>query len=153
MSVPAEMELAEMLVPSWARQKTAAIKKTPVLAPAEPWFKKELSTSRGDQRVSPTMMVEAEDTMIPMKEVREKARGMVMAWDQTADFLVLEKRVKSGSLTIRVAKLAIQFIKDLTNSQPNSEPWMVLGWCTIGPIPPARLTVQIKKPMPAIGTR
>lgn len=53
---------------------------------------------------------------------------------------------------MRVAKLAMEDMKPLTNSQPSSLPESRPGWRTIGPTPPARTMAQMKKAMPAVGT-
>lgn len=44
------------------------------------------------------MMVEEEDTMMPMKEVMAKPRGMVISWGRKASLGLFAKRVKSGSV-------------------------------------------------------
>ena len=48
-SVPAETEFAAIFVPSWARAKDDAIKKTPTRVPVPPSSKKNLRRSRGFQ--------------------------------------------------------------------------------------------------------
>jgi len=98
MSVPALTEFAAMLVPSWARQKAEAMKKTPALFWEPPSSRKDWRRSRGFQMGSPLkMMVEEEETMMPMKEVMAKPQGMVINWDRKASDGFLAKRAKSGS--------------------------------------------------------
>ena len=63
------------------------------------------------------------------------------------------KRAKSGSLTIKVAKLAMALMTPVTNSHASFDPEIVAGWWTIGPIPPARTMAQMRKAMPAQGTK
>ena len=43
------------------------------------------------------MMVEEEETIMPMKEVTAKPMGMVKSWDQRASFGLRANRAKSGS--------------------------------------------------------
>jgi hypothetical protein len=64
MSVPAEMEFAAMLVPSWATVKAAAMMKTPKRWP-EPLFsfRKLSRRRRGFQIGSPKMTVEDGDQL------------------------------------------------------------------------------------------
>lgn len=71
------------------------------------------------------MTVDAEETKMPIKQVIEKVVGKAMNWDQIAAPGLLAKREKSGALTIKVAKLAREFMVELTKAQPNSEPEMV----------------------------
>ncbi len=59
---------------------------------------------------SPKMTVDEEDTMIPMNEVNANPAGIVMICDQIASLGLRANRAKSGSLTMRVAKLAIALI-------------------------------------------
>lgn len=54
--------------------------------------------------------------------------------------------------TIRVAKLAMDDMMPVTIPQASFDPWAVFGCLTIGPIPFARTTAQMKKATPAIGT-
>lgn len=67
-------------------------------------------------------MAEEEEQMIPMKEVKAKPQGMVISCDQKASLGFPAKREKSGSLTIKVAKLAMEDMMPLTISQARSEP-------------------------------
>jgi hypothetical protein len=98
MSVPAETLLAAMLVPSWARAKAVAMKKTPARLAEPPSLRKDCRRERGFQMGSPwKMTVEEEETMMPMKEVMAKPTGMVISWDQKASRGLRAKREKSGS--------------------------------------------------------
>jgi len=99
------------------------------------------------------MMADADDTMIPMKDVRAKPIGMVKNCDHKASRGFWAKRAKSGSLTIKVAKLAMELMTPLTNAHASSLPDMVAGCRTIGPTPPARTTAQMRKAIPATGTK
>lgn len=54
------------------------------------------------------MTAEEDETMMPMKDVTAKPTGMVIHCDHNASLGFLAKRAKSGSLTIKVAKLAIE---------------------------------------------
>lgn len=56
-------------------------------------------------------------------------------------------------LTMSVAKLAMEDMTPLTNSQARSLPWTVFPCLTMGPIPPARTRAQIMKAMPQTGTK
>ena len=60
--------------------------------------------------------------MIPMNEVIAKPIGMVKSWDQRASLGLCAKRAKSGSLTIRVAKLAMADMIPETIPQASLEP-------------------------------
>ena len=92
------------------------------------------------------MTVDEEETMIPINDVKANPIGIVRSCDQKADFGVLAKREKSGSLlygrgpahirtlsqndsyrthTISVAKLAIDDKIPLTIAQPSSLPCKV----------------------------
>lgn len=62
---------------------------------------------RGDQIGSPKMTVEEEDTIMPMKLVMANPTGIVNNCDHNASLGFLAKRLKSGSFTMSVAKLAI----------------------------------------------
>lgn len=73
------------------------------------------------------MTVEDEDTMMPMNEVTAKPIGMVKNCDQSASLGFLAKREKSGSLTMSVAKFAIDDMIPDTIAQPNAPPDLVLG--------------------------
>src|SRR5690242_1574131 len=153
MSVPAEMEFAAILVPSCASVKAAEMTKTPKRCALPPSSRKDSRTLRGSQTGSPPKMtVDDEDTMIPMKDVIANPRGMVSSWGRKASDGLRAKRAKSGSFTIKAAKLAIADMVPRTMSQPSSEPDLVPGWCTIGPIPLARTMAQMKKAIPAVGT-
>jgi hypothetical protein len=90
--------------------------------------------------------------MIPTKEVNANPAGMVISCDQRASFGLRANRAKSGSLTMRVAKLAIALMIPETMPHANLEPWATPGWCTIGPIPCALTMAQMKKEIPAVGT-
>ena len=150
MSVPAETELAAMLVPSCASEKAAAMKKTPArfLEPPSSRIKPRRSSGSQTGPVSGYRAAEEEETMMPMKDVKAKPMGMVQSCDQRASLGLPAKREKSGELTMRVAKLAIELMMPLTNSQANSLPSSLVGCLTTGPRPPARLMVQPKKAKP-----
>ena len=77
--------------------------------------------------------------------------GMVISWGSRASLGLLAKRAKSGSLTIRVAKLLTADIMPAITPQADVEPWAVAGWWTIGPTPPARTIAQTNRAMPAVG--
>ena len=99
MSVPAETELAAMLVPSCARAKAALMIKTPKRSPWLALPRNLPRRSRGFHTGPPPgyMMADEEDTMIPMKEVTAKPMGMVRSWDHNASRGFRAKRAKSGS--------------------------------------------------------
>lgn len=108
MSVPAEILFAAMLVPSWARVNAAAMMKTPKRWPWPASSSRKLPRrSRGFQIASPKMTVDEEETMMPMNEVTAKPMGIVSSWGKKASDGFRAKRAKSGSLTMRVAKLAV----------------------------------------------
>lgn len=90
------------------------------------------------------MTAEEEETMIPMKEITANPTGMVINWDQKASRGFLANREKSGSLTTRVAKFAMEDIIPETIAQPNAPPDLVPFWCTIGPIPCALTMAHTK---------
>jgi hypothetical protein len=118
MSEPADTEFAAMFVPSWARVKAAAMKKTPARLGEPPSSRNEVRRSRGFQIGSPPKMItEEEDTIIPIKEVVAKPMGMVKNWDQSASLGLPAKRLKSASLTTRkyerYAKLIMSRRRDL----------------------------------------
>lgn len=98
-------------------------------------------------------MVEAEETKIPIRQVIEKQIGNEINWDQTAAFGLFANLEKSGALTIKVAKLANEFMTELTKAQPNSEPEIVEPWWMTGPPPSALTNVQMRNEIPAIGHR
>lgn len=128
MSVPAETELAAMFVPNWARANAVAIKKTPARSLEVPSSRKVWRRVRGFQIGSPPKItVEEEETMIPMKDVTPKPTGIVISWDQSASLGFVAKRAKSGSLTMRVAKLAMADIIPRTIPHASFEPWLVFG--------------------------
>lgn len=155
-SVPAEMELAAMFVPNCARVNAAAMTKTPKrVAPLTPGSSKNLvSRVSGDQIGSSLgKMTVAEDvTMIPMKEVTANPHGIERNWGRSASFGRRANRAKSGSLTIRVAKLAIADMMPETIAHASVLPDAVAPWWTMGPIPLARTIAQMKKATPAVGT-
>ena len=64
--------------------------------------------------------------MIPMKDVTAKPTGIVMNCDHRASRGFLAKRAKSGSLTMRVAKLAILLMIPCTIAQPSAPPDLAL---------------------------
>ena len=141
MSVPADTELAAMLVPSCARAKAAARAKT---AMRERGLEVALSAgelriwarrSRGFQTVVPKMTVEEEETAMPMKDVVAKLMGIVRSWGQRASLGWRAKREKSGLLTMTVAKFAMLDMMAPTMPHARSEPWAVAGWWMIGPMP------------------
>ena len=87
-----------MLVPSWARAKALAMKKTPARFLELPSSRKDCSRSSGFQIGSPLKItVEEEETIMPMKEVMAKPMGMVSNCDQRASLGLRAKREKSGS--------------------------------------------------------
>lgn len=158
-----------MLVPSWARAKAKAIKKTPARLREVPSPRKDWRRSRGFQIASPNMMTEEEETIMPMKEVIAKPMGMVKSWDHRASFGLMANLAKSGSFykalvnasyqieevirtTMRVAKFAIEDMIPVTIPHANFEPCDVLLCFTIGPMPLARTRAQMKKAIPAVGT-
>lgn len=151
-SVPAETELAEILVPSWARANPVAIIKIPKRWPELAPFKNMPRRSRGFQTGSVSKITDEEDdTIIPINEVIPNPIGIVSNCDHSASFGVRANRVKSGSFIIRAAKLPMQLMIALTIVHPRALPWTVLDWCTIGPIPWAREIAHAKKAMAAIG--
>ena len=72
-------------------------------------------------------MVEEDDTIMPMKDVTAKPRGMVINWDHSASLGFLAKRAKSQSFTISVAKLLTDDMMPLTIAQARALPCTVLG--------------------------
>lgn len=153
MSVPADTELAAIFVPSWARAKDVAMKKTPARFAEPPSFKKEESKSRGFQIGSPPKITtEQDDTIMPINEVIPNPRGMVNSCDQKASFGFWAKREKSGTFTINALKFAIEDIIPLTIAQASSLPWMLFGLWITGPAPLALTKLQIKNAIPAAGT-
>ena len=70
----------------------------------------------------PYRVVEAEETIIPIKEVIAKPKGMVISCDHKASLGFCANREKSLALTISVAKLEIDDIIPLTISQARSPP-------------------------------
>lgn len=68
------------------------------------------------------MTADEDDTMMPMKDVMAKPIGMVNSCDHSASFGLPAKRAKSGSFTIKVAKLAIEDMMPVTISQPRVLP-------------------------------
>ena len=99
-SLPAETEFAAMFVPSCAREKAKAMKKTPARVPCPPSSRKRDSKSRGLQIVSLNITVDDEDTMMPMKEVTAKPIGIVKNCDHKASVGFFANREKSGSFLI-----------------------------------------------------
>lgn len=99
------------------------------------------------------MIVDDEDTMMPIKDVTANPIGIAKSCDQKASLGLPAKRAKSASFTMSVAKLAIELMHPFTNSHPSALPDLVAGWWTIGPTPPARTMAQMKKAMPAQGTK
>jgi len=73
----------------------------------------------------PYITVEELETMTPMKEVNANPMGIVNSWDQRASLGFLAKRAKSGSLTIKVAKLEMQSIIAAITAQAFVLPEMV----------------------------
>jgi len=143
-----------MFVPSWASVNAAAMTKTPnrsaPLASAERnWDKR----SSGFQMTVPNITLEEDDTIMPINEVAAKPIGIVNSCDQRASLGFRANLEKSGSFTIRVAKLAIELMIPPIHPQANFEPDASAGWRTIGPIPWALTMAQIKKAIPAAGTK
>lgn len=98
-------------------------------------------------------MAEEDETMMPMNDVTANPTGMVMNCDHSASLGFLANLAKSGSFTISVAKFAIDDMMPWTIAQPNAPPDFVAGWCTMGPMPWARTIDQMKKAIPAGGTK
>jgi hypothetical protein len=63
------------------------------------------------------------------------------------------KRFDTLTLTMRVAKLAMDDMMPLMIPHASSEPCALLVWCTIGPIPFAFTSAHMKKATPAVGTK
>lgn len=121
MSVPAATELAAIFVPSWARIKAAAMKKTPTRLAEPPSFRNEVSNSRGFQIGSPPKITtDDEDTIIPMKQVTPKPMGIVRSWDHLTSLGFLAKRLKSSEFTISAAKFEIEAMIPLMIPQASS---------------------------------
>lgn len=125
--VPADTELAAILVPSCARANPEAITKTPKrsaeLAPSRNMPRRV----RGFHTSWPKMSFEEEVAIMPMNDVTAKLTGIVTSCDQTASLGLREYLAKSGLLMIKAAKLAMQFIMLLTTAQASVLPWAVLG--------------------------
>jgi hypothetical protein len=67
-----------MFVPSCARAKADAIKKTPARLPDDPSLRNDVKSSKGFQMGAPPKITTEEDeTMIPIKEVTAKPVGIV----------------------------------------------------------------------------
>lgn len=153
MSVPAETELAAMFVPNWASAKAAEMKKTPARFLDPPSSRNCWRRTNGSHIGSfLKITVDEEDTIMPMKEVIANPIGMVNSWDHSASFGLRAKRAKSGSFTMRVAKLAMADIIPVTTPQASLEPVAVFPCLTIGPIPLALTSAQMKNEIPAVGT-
>lgn len=86
MSVPADTELAAMLIPSCARANAEALMNTPTRAVVGASASSRIwdSRSSGFQIVVSKMTVEDEETTMPMKDVIAKPRGMVTSCGQRA---------------------------------------------------------------------
>lgn len=83
--------------------------------------------SSGFQIALPKMTLDDEETIMPIKEVRANPIGIVKSWDHSALLGLFAKREKSGSLTISVAKLAMEDMMPFTTAHANSLPCTVLG--------------------------
>lgn len=68
------------------------------------------------------MTVDEDETMIPMNEVMAKPQGIVINCGRKASEGFLAKRAKSGSLTMSVAKFAIEDITPVMIPQASFEP-------------------------------
>ncbi len=68
------------------------------------------------------MTAEADPAMMPMKEVRPKPIGMVIACGHNAADGREAKRAKSGSLTMRVAKFETALMIPAMTPQASLEP-------------------------------
>ena len=90
------------------------------------------------------MTVEEDETIMPMKEVIAKPRGIVKSCDHRASLGFLANRAKSGSFTMSVAKLLIEDMMPETMAHPNASPVLVEPWWTMGPIPWALRMAQMK---------
>lgn len=73
------------------------------------------------------MTSDPDETMIPIKDVTAKPTGIVKSCDQRASLGLAANRVKSGSLTMRVAKFEMLLMTPKTNSQANSLPCILAG--------------------------
>ena len=73
------------------------------------------------------MMLEELDTITPIKEVNAKPIGIVNSCDHNASLGFFAKRAKSGSLTIKVAKFAMQSIIAAMTAQTFLLPLTVEG--------------------------
>lgn len=72
------------------------------------------------------MTVDDDDTMMPMKEVVAKLTGIEMNCDHSASLGFRANREMSGSLTISVAKLAMEDMISDIMAQPSAPPDFVL---------------------------
>jgi len=94
--------------------------------------RKEWRRSRGFQIGSPLKItVELEETIMPMKEVTAKPIGIVKSCDQRASLGLRAKRAKSGSLTMRVAKLAMADMMPVTIPQASLDPVASAGYTEV----------------------
>lgn len=59
---------------------------------------------------------------MPINEVMAKPTGIVISWDHRASLGLRAKRAKSGSFTIRVAKLAMALMMPVTIPHASLEP-------------------------------
>lgn len=136
--------------------KAAPITKTPNrVAPLTPGSSKNLVSRVSGLQIGSSfgnITVADEVTMIPMKEVTANPHGMEMNCGRRASLGRRANRAKSGSLTINVAKLAMDDIMPETIAQASVLPDAVAPWWTIGPTPPALTIAQMKNATPAVGT-
>jgi hypothetical protein len=88
-----------------------------------------------------------------MKDVTAKPVGIENSCDHSASLGFPANREKSGSFTIKVAKLAMELMMPLIICHASSLPCLVADCWIMGPAPPARTSAHMKKAIPAHGTK
>jgi hypothetical protein len=76
LKLTAETEFAAIFVPSCASAKPVEMKNTPARFLDPPSCRKEVSSSNGFQMAWPNIIVDDDETIIPIKDVRAKQMGM-----------------------------------------------------------------------------
>lgn len=97
------------------------------------------------------MACDDELTRIPIKHTIEHVRGIAKSWGYNAAAGVLARDAKSGAFVTSVAELLMQDMRLTTIAQARLDPWMVEGWCTIGPMPLAFTIHHTKNIKAAMG--
>lgn len=79
MSVPADTLFAAMFVPSCAKEKALAIKKTPARFLEPPSLRNAVRRLRGFHTAVPKIIFEDDDTIMPINEVTANPAGIVIS--------------------------------------------------------------------------